>query len=197
MAEVEDEKQLEENLSKLILPKELTDPPQLGIAGIELARNKASDARIMADMSQMRTVAEMISDFGEGYQDLSCQHDDNMRIICQDIKEQIGSYPVIRKSQLDYCAYVKLNEPRAYYCVDGSGRALKTYMNPESYCNSNNDFNCPSEGTAPDLSSESEKVSFSSQIIRGVKIHSVPLMGKFDIAFAVKNNKVVFSLDKK
>ncbi len=103
------------------------------------ARNKAKDARIVADLSQIRSLAELLYD-GD-YDDVSmgtltdtCVYSGgnaDIDKIAGDICNQKGSL-VINKtaSPADaYCAYSALNVS-GYYCVDSTGRAGFTENNP-------------------------------------------------------------------
>ena len=66
------------------------------------AREKAKDARIMADMSQLRTAIE-ISYYGreEGFSGVNC-FSTELSSICSDIKEYAGETPTIKSSTKNY-----------------------------------------------------------------------------------------------
>ena len=66
------------------------------------ARERAKDARIVADMSQIRATAEIIYlDEGDSYGMISCTHPE-IASMCRDIKTQGGEEPIIHSTQKDY-----------------------------------------------------------------------------------------------
>jgi len=105
------------------------------------ARNKARDARIIAEMSQIRAAAEMIYSSDGDYDNVDCAKAD-MKPLCDDIKIQTGgTAPTVGKPAtpaLKYCAYVKLlalkDTVANYYCVDSTGVAKETTTNPSTTC---------------------------------------------------------------
>ena len=112
----------------------------LGLGG---AREKAKDARIMADMSLIRTAAKRIYfNEGDSYSMVSCAHP-KIVSLCQDIKTQSGKEPVIHSVQRQYCVYAKLLSGN-YYCIDSQGAARKTSVYPggTGYCDGRT-FTCP------------------------------------------------------
>ena len=119
------------------------------------ARDKAKDARIIADLSQIRSIAEMLYD-GD-YDDLDlgdltdCVSDGtgdaDVDKIAEDVCVQLGTTtPILTIAQSgdDYCAYSALNEG-GYYCIDSSGVAEETDTNPggEGYCIQGATYVCP------------------------------------------------------
>jgi len=106
------------------------------------ARNRAKDARVIAEMSQIRATAEMIYSSDGDYDNVVCTQAD-MAPLCDDIKAQTGgTLPTIARnpatSALKYCAYVKLialkDTLANYYCVDSTGVAKETTTNPSGTC---------------------------------------------------------------
>jgi len=104
------------------------------------ARNKAKDARIIAEMSQIRATAEMIYSSDGDYDMVVCTQAD-MKPLCDDITTQGGTAPTIEipaTPALTYCAYVTLiskkDSATNYYCVDSTGVAKETTTNPSGTC---------------------------------------------------------------
>ena len=98
------------------------------------ARDKAKDARIIADLSQIRSIAEILYD---GDYDAVVVGQADIAKISADITVQGGGL-TINQNELndDYCAFSALNES-GYYCVDSTGIAKETATNPNTatYCN--------------------------------------------------------------
>ncbi|MBZ9572052.1 hypothetical protein KJA15_01795 [Patescibacteria group bacterium] len=96
---------------------------------------RAQDARAIADMSQMKVKAEMVYEEERNYTSLDCDHDEDMRMLCNDIEKQVGVKPTIHQSEKEYCAYVKLNKGE-YFCIDSAGTIEETIINPGkiNYC---------------------------------------------------------------
>ena len=113
------------------------------------ARNKAKDARIIAEMSQIRATAEMIYSSDGDYDNVVCTQAD-MKPLCDDIAAQTGgTAPTVGKPvtpALTYCSYVTLVSKKDavtnYYCVDSSGVAKDTVTNPSTTC-SVTSYVCP------------------------------------------------------
>ena len=90
-----------------------------------IAEMKARDSRIVAAISQARTVMVYIGTVEDSYESFSCAHED-MKEICEEIKKisPDRNYPVIKQSKEGACIYSKLNAKEDYwYCADSSGRA--------------------------------------------------------------------------
>lgn len=110
------------------------------------AREKAKEARIMANMSQLRVTAEMIYWDTEDYSGVSCLNP-QLTSICGDIKNTTEKEPTIYSAREAYCAYVKLPSGD-YYCIDsgygGIGTRGKTSAHPGEvgYCDGIT-FVCP------------------------------------------------------
>jgi len=198
IAKIDDENKVKEELLKIKIPKESTNPYSASLSQSYL---KAKDARIKADLSQIEVIAAFIYSDKASYKSLSCTNRDypQLKAPCNDIKESSGDYPIIHASKNDYCAYKKLNEPGAYFCVDSDGRALKTYLNPghRNYCDGIT-FNCPAnQGSKPKnilplQTEQAEMAGFTKKIIDGQEIYSMPFISKnLPISFAVKN-KILF-----
>ena len=194
--EIENEEKVKENLLKLKIPKiELED-----IFGLSQSIKRTKDAKIMADMYQMRTIAEMIYfDYGN-YWNVNCNYG-NMKVLCQDIKKQVGTLPVIHRSSKKYCFYTKLNELGAYYCIDSETGDIKTYINPgqTGYCTGVT-FTCPKEQGIPPsevfFQPETEKISFSKEIIDGFEIYTLPILKNFGLNFSIRDKKLIFAFNK-
>ena len=114
------------------------------------ARNKAKDARIIAEMSQIRATAEMIYSSDGDYDMVVCTQAD-MKPLCDDIAVQTGgTAPTIETPDtpaLTYCAYVTLiskkDSATDYYCVDSTGVAKETVTDPATTCADLIGYVCP------------------------------------------------------
>jgi len=99
--------------------------------------------RVESAMAQIRAKAEIIKDREGGYALLSCDYDQEMWNLCDDIEEHIGSKPTIHSNKEAYCAYIQLDS-REYYCVDSTLGVKRTTINPAgvNYCDGIT-FTCP------------------------------------------------------
>ncbi len=87
------------------------------------ARNKAKDARLIADMSQVRSVAELVYD---GDYDALSTDTDYLTLETDLESTELGGQTVtLNQSGGAYCAQVGLNESGSY-CVDSAGYAGTT-----------------------------------------------------------------------
>ena len=111
------------------------------------ARNKAKDARIMADLSQVRSLAEVLYD---GDYDALVVGQADMANLVSDVTAQgqtltlhINCTGTPCEGSDTYCAYSGLNES-GYYCVDSTGIAGQTATDPSGtgYCDGTT-FVCP------------------------------------------------------
>ncbi len=118
------------------------------LAGIVLvslggARTRAKDTRIISDLSQLRTEAEILYSSDGSYVNVD-ETKGEVKKLSDDITLQ-GSDLTIEKAADDtaYCAYAKLNAPTAdtWYCVDGPGMTAKSYSPTAPTCTST-DFTC-------------------------------------------------------
>jgi prepilin-type N-terminal cleavage/methylation domain-containing protein len=89
------------------------------------ARNKARDARIISDMSQIRSLAEVVYD-GD-YDALRSSGD--YTTLTADASAQ-GGTTSINTTGSAYCVYSTLNQATQWFCVDSTGRALQTGTAP-------------------------------------------------------------------
>jgi len=97
------------------------------IFSLKETKDKAKDARIIDEMSQIRSVANMhYNDNSYSFNGFSCGVV-NMSVVCNDITAQGGDLidpiPVSLDGQ-DYCVEAKLNSG-AWWCVDAQGRSAK------------------------------------------------------------------------
>jgi len=115
------------------------------LVGLGGARKKAKDARITADLSQVRAIAELINSDKESYAS-TCASDSlnenapspygaQLRTIESDIAEQQGgTTPTMtcRAADNDYCIAARLvTDTSKYYCIDSTGQAgVTTTANP-------------------------------------------------------------------
>ena len=102
------------------------------------AQNKAKDARIIADLSQVRTVATLISgEEATGYTNVCASgndlntttgvYKDQLSTIDADIEDQGGGVDGnCYASKDDFCIESTLNVGSKYYCIDSDGRAGET-----------------------------------------------------------------------
>lgn len=119
------------------------------LAGIVLvslggARTRAKDARIISDMSQLRTEAEILYSSDGSYVNVD-KTKGEIKKLSDDITLQGSSLELNLKSDDNsaYCAYAKLNAPATdtWYCVDGPGMTAKSYTGTAPTCTST-DFTC-------------------------------------------------------
>jgi len=86
------------------------------------ARNKANDARIKADMAQIRSQAEIIYDSGtppvNSYAGVCA--DSSVAKLLADIDNQSGSTNTCNNEAADYCVSSPL-KTSGVYCVDSTG----------------------------------------------------------------------------
>ena len=95
------------------------------LVGIQSATKKAKDARITADISQIRTQAEVFFSTNNTY--IGMDANAEITKLSQDITAQ-GSSATINASENNYCVYAQLIEPTTvtYQCVDSAGNATRT-----------------------------------------------------------------------
>jgi len=119
------------------------------------ARDKARDARIIGEMSPLRSKAELIYSAEGDYAKFACGYDDETKGLCNDIDKQciigkagcggndadLGTEDVtISKVAAGYCAYTPLNTKyrkvnNDYFCISSSGGRA---------CNTTSTTPCPS-----------------------------------------------------
>jgi len=109
------------------------------------ATDKARDARIKGDLSQMRNIAELINlDESDGYTNIctssgsgpgfgsgTTNYDTQMNVIQNDIDEQqsqsiYGASTTCKADTDTYCVYVSLLGTTDVFCIDSSGIAVAT-----------------------------------------------------------------------
>jgi len=117
------------------------------------ARNRAKDARIIADMSQFRSIAEMSNEAKGSYINLGCGWSNDATSLCNDIDKQLGTtdhsnWPTFATSTPDsdnYCAYAKLKTTHEgvqdYYCIEKGGKGGNS-KNASTTCDSGPAPNC-------------------------------------------------------
>ncbi|MDD2732115.1 MAG: type II secretion system protein [Candidatus Pacebacteria bacterium] len=108
------------------------------------ARNRARDARIQADMGQIRSVAELhYNDNSYSYVGLDSNADVIKLIADIDGQNGAGKSEDVNSDQENYCAYAQLVNSSDYFCVDNKGTAKTTSTNPATaHCNTTT-FVCP------------------------------------------------------
>ncbi len=116
------------------------------------ARDKARDSRAIADMSQLRTQAEVVrSQNNDGYTQVTCSNGGSIEDLCSDIESQTNAV-TIEQSEAEYCAYFQLTAPDSdtWYCVDSTGQATSTTQNPaNNNCTGANSDKSDSTGICP------------------------------------------------
>lgn len=132
------------------------------LVSVSGARNRAKDARIIADMGQIRNSAEIYNSFYGNYTgggvsmadacgNASCNSyavgrpERDICYLCKDIDTQNGANggtPTFQATSNEYCAYAVLaNSASRWFCID-EGRAIETTINPNTTCNANR-WDCP------------------------------------------------------
>lgn len=114
------------------------------------ARDRAKDARIIAQMGQIRSGAEMHYDMNRSYAGLSCllPAPINFRALCDDINEQargdVEPFFNISADGNNFCVHTPLATVGRYFCVDSTGIAIETASNPSGagFCTATT-FVCP------------------------------------------------------
>ncbi|HZX49585.1 MAG TPA: hypothetical protein VFE94_00335 [Candidatus Paceibacterota bacterium] len=137
------------------------------------ARSSSRDARVQASFVQMKWIAELIYNEGNGgYESLQCasqgDYGREMQILCEDVEAQFDRKPVIHSGNEEYCAYAVLPSQDGYVCIDstqGENQTLIiTYINPGNagYCNGTT-FVCPTEVGTPSPLSVQERTLETSK----------------------------------
>ena len=114
---------------------------------MERIRIQAENNKIMADIDRLESAIKRIYEEKKSYA-YATYKDPEIKKILDDIKTQLGKYPVLRVSTKSYCAFAELLEEivgvSEYYCVDSAGKAVRTKINPGSnkYC-SGSTYICP------------------------------------------------------
>ncbi len=115
------------------------------LAGVVLvslsgARNSAKNARIISEMDQLRTAAELYYAKKNSYEGF-CS-DSSVTIISSDIKAQ-GSTTDFKcvAEESKYCAAAKLVDSDTYYCVDSKMNSTSIPTTTSNPCNTNS-YSC-------------------------------------------------------
>lgn len=121
-------------------------------------RCRGRDARVTADFSQIKTAAEKLYLEDNTYENINCNFGD-IKILCDDIKDQSRNPVVIHTSRDNYCAYANLPVKHRYLCIGSNLKLIQTYINPggAGYCDGET-FICPKEEGVPPLLSLYEKI---------------------------------------
>lgn len=143
-------------------PKESTDIIDILIpiiqTSLERAQKRAKDARIITDMYQIRSIAEMIYDDNNSYEDLcreppvsilnykSISYGSMLNTIQEDIRTQQGGFLLFDclDSVNSYCVAVGLVS-NGRYCLDSSGNTRNIGINQNCIGtgSSQNPYRCP------------------------------------------------------
>ena len=109
---------------------------------------KAKDTRIISALSQSRTVMAYTYSDDNNYDNFSCEQSDQINI-CRDVSNT-GGFIIIAKNPAinsnSACAFSAINNPDTpWYCVDSSGRAGFTTVDPgrTGYCLNGKSAVCP------------------------------------------------------
>lgn len=143
-----DKEGLKQFIPELVEILEEEEPGELfGAIG---ARGRAQEARLMANLAQMRAMAEII--YGRedySYLNLSCDHEDVSRL-CQDIVDFTGEEPTIFTSHNEYCLYGSMPVEGYYYCLDSRSSFGTTNVFPggSGYCTGTT-FVCSEQASIP------------------------------------------------
>ncbi len=154
-------------------------------------RGMARRARIIADMSQLRTQAAIYESQRGSYSGLSCRVAD-VEQLCSDIKEQQDSGSMrIFSSARAYCAYAELGAGRSY-CMDSSGTAITTYTESLASCRTR--YRCPDREASSIPKEKQEKesgqqVAFKTAKEDGRTVYSAPLYKDIVGIHVAINNK--------
>ena len=124
---------------------ELFGDPSGGLFGPMMGSQQiAQDGRVMANMNQMRSEAQIIELENDSYNEVSCTGDFDIEMLCDDIENYSINQekPTIHQSRNAYCAYIEISD--GYYCIDSTLRARETttYPGQYGYCNGIT-FTCP------------------------------------------------------
>lgn len=116
------------------------------LVSVNTARNKAKDARIQANLSQLRSAAELVySTNGSGYTGLAT--DASVVTLSNDITAQGGTLTITLKtdaSNTAYCASSPLVSAASRWgCVDSSGNAKWNLTVAPASCAAGADPKCP------------------------------------------------------
>lgn len=109
---------------------------------------KARDTRIISALTQSRTVMAITYSNDHNYDNFSCEQSDQAGI-CRDVSNTGGLITIAKNSlanSTSVCAFSALNNPDTpWYCVDSSGRAGYSFINPaqEKYCSNGKSAVCP------------------------------------------------------
>jgi len=83
-------------------------------------RRSVEDVKVMADMSQIQTAAEIFYDRNNSY--LNLASDPDVSSIQKQIQNEIGNWPGMITSGNAYCVDIVLSDGKTRYCVDSDGR---------------------------------------------------------------------------
>lgn len=118
------------------------------LAGIVLvslggARNSARDARMITDMGQIRSAAEIDNSNDDGYANVQVANEPYVALSA-DITAQGGALTIVPAAPTtEYCAYTVLLAAD-YYCVDSDFASVRTDTNPADvgFCDAT-PYECP------------------------------------------------------
>ena len=138
-------------------------------SGLFGARSRAKDARVKANIAQIRSMAELIYS-NAGYSQLSCDYSDNRYFgisrLCEDISDTVGDSPTIFASYNNYCVFARSTIEGYYFCVDSRSGTIRTTENPQrdGFCNGRT-FVCPENVDIPE---EAIKKAAEEELMKGL-----------------------------
>lgn len=109
----------------------------------KVAKEKVVEVNIGTEMTMLKAAASYVYAMESGgYSNVSCNNE-QLKPVCDRIKDKIGSIPVIHSSQFSFCAYVPKNSEE-YYCTGGKFSSVISKTDPGQfgYCDGKT-FNCP------------------------------------------------------
>jgi len=107
------------------------------LVSLKGATQRANDGRVMSDMDQIRSTAEILYGNEGNYGNIKCAGGDtDINTLCVDI----GSYSAsgeptitLKADNAEYCAYVQLNSGD-YWCVNSGLVSKKCTSSPATNC---------------------------------------------------------------
>lgn len=105
------------------------------LAGIVLValgavRDRAKDARIISDVRQLKTVAEIVNIDDGDYDNVTCAGSPEINTLCQDITDMGSSLTINSVSSADYCAFAPLLSADQSACVDYKSSVIRITLPP-------------------------------------------------------------------
>ena len=98
-------------------------------------KESSEKARILVKMKEVQSMAETVYREEKSYANFDCNYNKEVKKLCKEIEEIVGSNPTIHQSEDEYCVYIKIGSGK-YFCIDSTGFADRITVNPgqENYC---------------------------------------------------------------